>query len=217
MFEFLRCFLPLALAISLTVRVLQDKITKSFQAKELENWNRSSEHCRELLKRLYKELVQSVGDGSVTTAEALEGKWQHFLRAYEQESRGPAKHQEFLKAADQLLEAARKVTQLEVAAAEDKAAKKAGEEREKAKKEYERLEKLYATVDQEWKKAEEEGKQLKGENKGLITEMAKMEKRVKVVDELERENAELKKRVAELEPKLQAAEKKATEKITVEE
>jgi len=195
----------------------QVNIAKSYQAQELENWKRSSELCKEVLKRLFKELVQSASDGSVNTTEELESRWQKFLRAYDQEGKGPAKHAEFFKGADQLLEAARKVSQLEVAAAEDKAFKKATEEKEKMKKEYERLEKLYATVELEWKKTEEEGKQLKQENKGLIMDMAKMEKRVKVVDELEKENAELKKRVAELEPKLVAAEKKAAAITVVEE
>ena len=89
-------------------------------AKELENWKRSGDFCKELLKRLYNELVQSVADGSVSTTEGLETRWQQFLRAYEKESKGPAKYSEFFKAADMLLEAARKVTQLEVASAEEK-------------------------------------------------------------------------------------------------
>ena len=89
-------------------------------AKDLENWKRSGDFCKELLKRLYNELVQSVADGSVSTTEGLETRWQQFLRAYEKESKGPAKYSEFFKAADVLLEAARKVTQLEVASAEEK-------------------------------------------------------------------------------------------------
>jgi len=64
------------------------------------------------------------------------------------------------------------------------------------------LEKLYATIETEWKKTEEEVKQLKAESKEHITEMAKMEKRVRTVDELEKENAELKKKIAELEVKV---------------
>ena len=64
------------------------------------------------------------------------------------------------------------------------------------------MEKLYATIETEWKKTEEEVKQLKAESKEHITEMAKMEKRVRTVDELEKENAELKKKIAELEVKV---------------
>jgi len=98
----------------------KETIAKSFLAKELENWKRSGDFCKDLLKRLFHELVQSVADGSVSTTEGLETRWQQFLRDYEKENKGPAKYHEFFKAADMLLEAARKVTQLEVSNAEEK-------------------------------------------------------------------------------------------------
>jgi len=208
-------------AVGDNVRSFEDdlnaSIQKSFAAKELENWNRSTQFCQEVVRKVFKALSQSVADGTITKQDQLENGWQNLLKSYEKDAKGPAKYREFFKAADQLLDPARKVTEAEIALSEDKAQKKLLEEKEKTKKEYERLEKLYATVDQEWKKSEEENKALKAENKNLIQEAAQNAKKVKDVDALQLEIAQLKKRINELEPKLEASQKKERELMEIQE